>query len=295
MKYGCQSMVDKITDVMIKRPQEAFKNQEHLNKYSEANIYYGIPDYEKCLEEFEVFEKILRDNMNVHYLPEDEITSLDSIFAHDSLKITKKGAIYFNMTKDVRKNEAEAAEAFLKTLGIPTLGYIKAPGRMEGGDVLWLEDNRVAIGLSYRTNAEGIRQFTELTKDFIDEVITVPMPHAIGDTEVLHLMSVISPVDKDLAVVYSRYMPVFFREMLIEQGVELLEVDDDEYNYLGCNVLAIAPREVIVIEGVPKIQKKLEDAGCKVYTYPGDEISIKETGGGVCFTAPLTRVKEESK
>jgi arginine deiminase len=292
MNYGCQSMVDKITDVMIKRPQEAFKNQEFINENYEACKYYGIPDLEKCIKEYEVFENVLKENIeNIWYLPEDDITNLDSIYAHDSLKITKKGAIYFNMTKDVRKNESTAAEKYLTSIGVPTLGYITEPGRMEGGDVLWLDDKTVAIGLGYRTNEEGIRQFTELTKDFIDEVITVPLPHAVGDGEVLHLMSLISPVADDLAVVYSRYMPIFFRNMLIERGIELLEVDDDEYDYLGCNVLALAPKVCVLIDGIPKIQKKLEDAGCKVYTYPGEEVSIKGTGGVTCFTCPISRVK----
>ncbi len=292
MNYGCQSMVDKITDIMIKRPIDAYKNQDFINENYEACKYYGIPDMEKCVKEYEVFEKILKDNIeNVWYLPKDEITNLDSIYAHDSLKITKKGAIYFNMTKDVRKNEAKAAEEYLKSIGVPTLGYIKEPGRMEGGDVLWLDDKTVAIGLGYRTNEEGIRQFTELTKDFINEVITVPLPHAVGDGEVLHLMSLISPIDENLAVVYSKYMPVFFREMLLEKGIELLEVDDDEYEYLGCNVLTLSPRVCVLIEGIPKIQKKLEDAGCQVYTYPGEEISIKGTGGATCFTCPINRIK----
>lgn len=292
MNYGCQSMVDKITDIMIKRPQEAYKNQEFINENYEACKYYGIPDMEKSIEEYEVFENILKENVeNVWYLPKDEITNLDSIYAHDSLKITKKGAIYFNMTKDVRKNESKAAEDYLKSIGVPTLGYITEPGRMEGGDVLWIDDKTVAIGLGYRTNEEGIRQFTELTKDFIDEVITVPLPHAVGDGEVLHLMSLISPISDKLAVVYSRYMPIFFREMLLERGIELLEVDDDEYDYLGCNVLTLEPNVCVLIEGIPKIQKKLEDAGCKVFTYPGKEISIKGTGGATCFTCPITRIK----
>ncbi len=290
MKYGCQSMVGKVDAVLIKHPKQAFISQDNLNNTCEAFNYIGCPDYEKVLEEYKVFERILKENVpNVYYLPEDDHVGLDSIYAHDPLKITKKGAVYFPMGKELRSKEKYATEKYLESIGIPTLGHIEAPGKMEGGDIVWLDERTVAIGQGYRTNDEGIRQFKELTKDIIDEYIIVPMPHADGEDECLHLMSIISMVDDDLAVVYSKYMPVFFRELLLERGMELLEVDDEEYAYLGSNVLALAPRVCVVIEGVPKITKALEDAGCKVYTYPGKEVSFRGTGGPTCLTSPLTR------
>lgn len=289
--YGCQSMVNKIQSVLIKRPSEAFISQENLNNSYEKFRYFGCPDYEKSITEYRNFENIITENIeNVYYLPKDDRTGLDSIYTHDPLKITQKGAIYFPMGKVLRSKEYEATEEILKSLGIPTLGYIKSPGKMEGGDVVWLDEKTVAIGRGYRTNDEGIRQFKELVKDFVDDFIIVPMPHGDGEDACLHLMSIISMVAEDLAVVYSKYMPVFFRELLIARGIKLIEVSDKEYDYLGSNVLALAPRVCIILDGNPEIKQKLLNEGCTVYTYEGHEMSYKGTGGPTCLTCPILRI-----
>ena len=291
MNYGCQSMVGKIQSILLKRPQQAFISQENLNQSWEKFHYFGCPDYQKTLEEYAAFEKIIRDNVeNVYFLPEDDRTGLDSIYTHDPLKITKKGAIYFPMGKELRSREYLATQQYLESLGIPTLGVIQSPGKMEGGDVLWIDEKTVAIGLGYRTNTEGIRQFKELTKDIVDEYIIVPMPHGDGQDCCLHLMSIISFVDTDKAVVYSKYMPVFFREYLLNKGIQLIECGDQEYDYLGSNLLALAPGKCVMIQGCPEIQKKVEDAGVTVYTYTGHEMSYRGTGGPTCLTCPLTRL-----
>ncbi|MEA4987956.1 MAG: arginine deiminase family protein [Anaerovorax sp.] len=291
MKYGCQSMVGKIESILLKHPKQAFISQDNLDKTWEEFKYFGCPDYQKVLEEYEVFEKIVKENVeNVYYLPQDDRTGLDSIYTHDPLKVTKKGAIYFPMGKVLRSKEYMATREFLESIGIPTLGVIEAPGKMEGGDVLWIDEKTVAIGRGYRTNDEGIRQFKELTKDIIDEYIIVPMPHGDGEDCCLHLMSIISFVDTDKAVVYSKYMPVFFREWLLARGIQLIECNDKEYDYLGSNLLALEPGRCILIKGCPEIQKKLEDAGVIIATYEGKEMSYRGTGGPTCLTCPLTRL-----
>ena len=213
MNFGCQSMTGKIESILLKKPEQAFISQEHLEKTWEEFKYFGCPDYNKVLEEYAVFEKYIKENVpNVYYLPEDDRTGLDSIYTHDPLKITCKGAIYFPMGKALRSPERLATRAYLWSIGVPTLGEINPPGKMEGGDVLWIDEKTVAIGRGYRTNDEGIRQFKELTKDCgIEEYIIVPMPHGGGVDECLHLMSIISFVDTKKAVVYSKFMPVFFR------------------------------------------------------------------------------------
>lgn len=290
MNYGCQSMVGKIDSILIKKPEAAFISQENLDKTWEEFKYFGCPDYEKVLEEYAVFEKFITENVpNVYYLPEDDRTGLDSIYTHDSLKITKAGAIYFPMGKELRNKERFAAREFLEAHGVPTLGEITAPGKMEGGDVLWIDEKTVAIGRGYRTNDEGIRQFKEMTKDVVEEYIVIPMPHGDGEDCCLHLMSIISFVDTDKAVVYSKYMPVFFREYLIGRGIQLIECNDEEYDYLGSNVLALEPGKVITIDGNPDIVKKMRDAGVEVLTYEGKELSYRGTGGPTCLTCPVCR------
>jgi len=291
MKYGCQSMVGKIESILLKHPSNAFISQENLDRTWEEFKYFGCPDYQKVLQEYQVFETIIKKNVeNVYYLPQDVRTGLDSIYTHDPLKITKKGAIYFPMGKVLRSKEYMATKEYLESIGIPTLGVIEAPGKMEGGDVLWIDEKTVAIGRGYRTNDEGIRQFKELTNDIIDEYIIVPMPHGDGEDCCLHLMSIISFVDTDKAVVYSKYMPVFFREWLLEKGIQLIECNDEEYDYLGSNLLALEPGKCILIAGCPDIQKKLGDAGVNVETYEGKEMSYRGTGGPTCLTCPMTRL-----
>lgn len=290
MKYGCQSMIGKIGAVLIKRPEAAFVSQKNLEATWEEYKFFGCPDYETVLEEYDEFESFLKKHIEqIHYLPYDARTGLDSIYTHDPLKITKNGAIYFPMGKKVRGQEFLATKAYLESIGIPTLGEIKAPGKMEGGDVLWIDEKTVAIGRGYRTNEEGIRQFKELTKDVIEEYIIVPMPHGEGEDCCLHLMSLISFVDTDKAVVYSKYMPVFFREYLMDRGFQLIECSDKEYDYLGSNLLALEPGKCILIKGCEEIKEKLEQVGVTIYTYEGAELSYRGTGGPTCLTCPLVR------
>ena len=290
MKYGAQSMVKPIGGVLIKSPADAFRNQRYLDENYKAYGFFEAPDIEKVFEEFEAFEEILKQNVpEIYYLPFDENAGMDSIYTHDTVKITKKGAVYFPMGKKLRRGEPAATRAFLESIGVPTLGAIEGEGKMEGGDVVWLSERAVAIGRGYRTNDEGIRQFREIAGDLIDEVIAVPLPHGEGQEACLHLMSIISMVDDDLAVVYSKYMPVFFREYLIDCGIELIETDDAEFDYLGSNVLALGNRKCVILDGNAGVMQALEKAGAEVFSYPGRNLSYFGTGGPTCLTCPIVR------
>ena len=194
------------------------------------------------------------------------------------------------MGKRLRREEPAAQKAELRRLGIPIVGEIIEPGSLEGGDVVWLDDRTIAVGRGYRTNEEGILQLRALLADSIDELIVVPLPHWRGAGDVLHLMSLISPVDRDLAVVYSPLLPVPFRETLIESGYRLVEVPDEEFDTMGTNVLALGPRECVMIGGNPQTRAALEAAGARVTEYAGHEISVKGAGGPTCLTRPLIRL-----
>ena len=197
--------------------------------------------------------------------------------------------IICNMGKDGRKNEPLAEQKAFEAHGISVLGVINAPGTIEGGDVAWLDEKTLAVGHTYRTNEEGIKQITALLAPLGVEVITVPMPHYRGPSDVFHLMSVLSPVDSNLAVVYSPLIPIVFRNELIKRGYALVEVPEAEFDSMGCNVLALAPRVCLMVKGNPITKERLEKAGCKVIEYEGAEISVKGGGGPTCLTRPVER------
>jgi N-dimethylarginine dimethylaminohydrolase len=155
--------------------------------------------------------------------------------------------------------------------------------------VVWIDEKTLAVARGYRTNDEGIRQLTVLLGDSVDEVLVVPLPHWRGPEDVFHLMSMISPLDENLALVYSPLMPVPFREYLISRGMTLLEVPDSEFETMACNVLAVAPRKGLMLAGNPRTRDLLERAGVDIHTYEGEEISVKGAGGPTCLTRPLVR------
>ena len=285
-------MVNSLKRVLIKHPKDAYINQNKLNKESNKLNYLNIPNFKKACSDYDSFINILKGfNCEIHYLPTDEEASIDSIYTHDPCLISNKGAIFSRMGKKDRSAEPALMENYLNSIGIPTLGAIKHPGILEGGDIVWIKDRVIAVGEGYRSNSEGINQLKNILGDLIDEIITVPLPHWTGKKDCLHLMSNLSPIDSNLFLVYSRLLPVSFRKFLISEGISLIEVPDSEYLSMGCNVLALAPKKVIMIEGNPITKKRLIKNGVEVFTYDGSEISLKGSGGPTCLTRPFLRAK----
>jgi len=283
-------MVDPIRRVLMKHPREAYQNQNSLNDKSPQLNYYGVPSYNKALADYESFTELLTSfGAEVYFLPIDDSTSLDSVYTHDPCVISNGGIILCNMGKEARLSEPDAVKDYFESIDIPILGQIEAPGTLEGGDIVWLNERIAAVGEGYRSNAEGIRQFKALLGNLVDEVISVPLPHWAGPGDCLHLMSNISPIDHDLYLVYSRLLPVPFRKYLLHRQIQLIEVPDKEYDSMGCNVLALAPRKVIMIEGNPITRQLLEREGVEIHTYDGSEISLKGAGGPTCLTRPFLR------
>jgi N-dimethylarginine dimethylaminohydrolase len=289
-KFGCQDMTSTIRKVLIKDPKSAYKNQFNIDaQYNDLN-YFGKPDFEISLKDYDLFESILRKNgIEIHYLPSDDITSLDSIYTHDPCLVSNSGVILCSMGKDLRKKEPEMISNYFESLGIPIIGRISSPGKLEGGDIVWIDNRTVAVGVGYRSNLEGILQLKQILSDDIDEIIPVHLPHWTGPADCLHLMSNVSPIDENLFLVYSKLLPVSFREYLLGRKIKLVEVPDEEYESMGCNVLAIAPKKVIMIEGNSITKKLLEDEGVEIFTYSGLEISNKGAGGPTCLTRPFLR------
>lgn len=290
MEYTCHSEYKKLETVFIKTAEDAFIGEEKLKKEWNVLNYSSKPDLTRAMEEYKVFKSLLAKEVpNIIRFPRSETITIDSIYCRDASISTDFGMILCNMGKQSRIPEPMAQRMAFQTNNIEILGAITSPGTLEGGDVAWLNEKTLAVGLTYRTNVEGIRQLKNLLSPKGVEVIVVDLPHYKGVADVFHLMSIFSPVDKNLAVVYSPLMPIRFRNLLLEMGYELVEVPEKEFESMGCNVLAIEPRICIMVQGNPITQKALEKAGCQVYTYKGLEISIKGGGGPTCLTRPLKR------
>ncbi len=288
--FACQSMVAPIRRLLLAHPRDVFRSQEHVDRRWSEQGFLERPDYAEAIREYDAFAALLaRHVAEIVHLRGDTRTGLDAIYVHDPVLVTDRGAILLRMGKAAREREPAAIESFLPSIGVPVVGAIAAPGCIEGGDVLWLAPRTLAVGQGYRTNAEGIRQLRALLGDAVDEVEVVPLPHWRGPASCLHLMSFISLIDRDLALVYSPLMPVPFRESLLARGFRLVEVPDGEFDTLGCNVLAVAPRVCVMVEGNPRTKALLEEAGAQVCSFKGLEICVKGEGGPTCLTRPLLR------
>lgn len=290
MNKTCHSEYGKILNIFIKPVQDAFIDQKQIDSEWESLNYLGAPEFEKATQEYEKFQEHLKNTeAEILQLSKSDQVGMDSMYCRDAAIATDHGMIICTMGKEARKSEPEQERLAFEKNGIPILGEIVAPGTVEGGDVAWLDQDTLAVGHTYRTNMEGINQLRALLEPEGVNVIATSLPHYKGKSDVFHLMSILSPVDHNLAVVYSPLMPIAFRELLIELGFELVEVPEEEFDSMGCNVLALSPRKCLMVKGNPVTKSRLEAAGCEVIEYDGNEISVKGGGGPTCLTRPIWR------
>ncbi len=287
---GGHSDVGKLRRVAVKHARDAFCDAAAVERQWRKLRYLARPDVTAATAEYERFLALLEaSGVETLRFPPDDTVGLDSLYARDVSIVCDRGVILCNMGKPERRTEPAAQEAAFRAAGIPIRGRITGAGTVEGGDTCWIDGRTLAVGRGYRTNEAGIEQLRDLVRDCVDEVVVVPLPHWRGPEDVFHLMSIVSPIDLDLFLVYAPLLPVPFQEALTARGIALVEVPDAEFATLGCNVLAVAPREVLMVEGNPETRARLERAGVTVREFAGREICLKGGGGPTCLTRPLTR------
>jgi N-dimethylarginine dimethylaminohydrolase len=283
--YGSQSMVAPLRRVLVRRPDAAFAVDNPA-----AWHYTARPDLAAAQAEHDALVATLRQfGAEVIYQGEAQPDRADAIFVHDPAIVTDAGAIILRMGKDLRAGEPDAMAETFAGLDVPILARLTGDARAEGGDLLWLDHDTLAAGIGFRTNAEGARQLAAALAPLGAQVLPVELPYYTGPEACLHLMSIISLLADDLAVVYPPLMSVPFYQELVRRGVRMVEVPEAEFLTMGTNVLALAPGECLMLEGNPVTQERLARAGCEVRTYRGDEISHKAEGGATCLTRPILR------
>lgn len=291
MKSTAHSEYLHLQAVYLKTAQDAFVSNELLDRQYKPLNYLSKPDFKLAVKEYRAFEQLFEEHhVSIRRFSHDDSVMIDSLYCRDASIMTDFGVILCNMGKAGRMHEPSAQKKQFLRDGLPIFGEIRAPGTLEGGDVAWLDRSTLAVGHTYRTNAAGIDQLKSLLEPNGIEVIVVDLPHYKGPSDVFHLMSILSPVDQDLAVVYSPLMPIKFRNQLLARGFDLVEVPEEEFESMGCNVLALAPRVCIMVEGNEQTKNKLLNKGCKVFSYKGEHISVLGGGGPTCLTRPLLRL-----
>jgi len=241
-------------------------------------------------QDHDAFVAILRQaGAEVIYHDEFQPDRADAIFVYDPAIVTDRGAVILKMGKGLRRGEEAVISRRLEELGVPVHYTLHGEAWAEGGDLLWVDHDTLAVGQGFRTNAEGLRQLKGALERLGVRIIPVQLPYHTGPEGCLHLMSLISLVDHEVAVVYLPLMPVPFWRYLEDRGFRLVEVPDEEFETMGPNVLALAPGKCLMLEGNSITRQRLEEAGCQVLTYKGYEISLKAEGGPTCLTRPILR------
>lgn len=275
--------------VALRGPAEAFVDADRIAGQWRGLRFHGAPRLDEAVREHANFTAILaRSGAEVHMLPGGADLTLDAIYVRDALIAAPGGLIICHMGRETRRPEARANAAALEQLGFAVLGAIAPPGTLEGGDLIWIDANAAAVGLGPRTNEEGIRQLHTLLGAAVD-LETVPLTTPRHPDDVFHLMSIISPLDRDLALIRKPLIAPGFLDWLAGHGIEFVAVASDEFPAMACNVLALGPRHVVMLDGLPCTRARLEAAGCRVEVYKGDEINRKGDGGPTCLARPLIR------
>jgi len=282
-RYGAQSMTATLVEALVKRPGAAFGRAFDSPEHG----YLHPVDLDLAVREHDAYvDALVRLGVIVHELGV-ETDDPDLVYQFDPLLVSDRGAIPLRPGKPNRLGEPALVEAWMDERLIPTAGRIGAPGTLEGGDTFWLRPDLLCIGRTLRTNDAGARQLAEIVGG---DVRIFDVPYWRGPEELIHLLSVISPVADDLAVVYLPLLPVGLWELLGDLGVRTVVVPDEEFPSLGCNVLAVRPGVVVGAEGNPVTRRALEAAGCEVHTYPATEIGINGSGGPTCLSRPILRL-----
>jgi dimethylargininase len=279
-RFGVRSMSAPLRRVLLRRPSVTGDF---------AAAAWRAPDAGLLAHQHEAFGQLLTDlGCEVEVSPAAD-GLVDATYVRDPGLVTGAGAVLFQMAKPARVAEPALLGAALSAAGVPVMARLAGAARADGGDFIWLDERTMLAGRSYRTNAEGLRQLAQILAAEGASLESVDLPHDRGPGHVLHLMSLISPVADDLAVVYPPLAPVALMQTLAERGIRVVPVTAGEYETMGCNVLAVEPRRVVMLNGNPQTRAALESAGCEVHGYDGSEISLKGDGGPTCLTAPIWR------
>lgn len=280
--FGGQTLVAPLRRVLVRAP-----DRTAIARWREFG-WLAEPDPAIAAEQHEALCELLRAaGAEVVYAGSDVSEDPDAVYVFDPVIVSDRGALLLRPGKEGRRGEPSAMAEDLRALGVPVAFEMGEPATAEGGDTMWLDRRTLLVGRSYRTNDAGIRALRKALPGV--EVLAFDLPRLRGPDACLHLLSLLSPLDDDLVVAYPPLMPIRLLELFAERGIAVVEVPEEEFDSLGPNVLALAPRVAVALEGNPETRRRMESAGVDVSVFEGSEIAHKGEGGPTCLTRPLLR------
>jgi dimethylargininase len=279
--FGSASMIGTLERVLVRPPLA--EDAAHWREYG----WRAAPDLAAAAAEHEAFCAVLEEARAEVVVSRHDPGNPDAIYVYDPVLVGRDGAVLLRPGKLGRRGEPAAIVPALEAAGVPVIHELEGPALAEGGDTLWLDERTLLVGVGYRTNEDAVQALEAAFPGV--EVIVFDLPHWNGEGEVMHLMSLISPLDHDLALVYPRLAPVRLLRLLADRGIRVVEVPDDEFASQGANVLALGPLRALALAGNNQTRRRMERAGVDVVVCRGNEISAKGDGGPTCLTRPLLR------
>ena len=277
-------MVSQLSRVLVRTPTT-------VGRFVEEG-FWRMPDTTELLKEHEKFTNLLESLGCQVDVASPVVGLVDAVYMHDPMIMTPHGAILLHMAKPVRSPEPAELRKDLERIGVPILGQLTEPAFADGGDKVWLDAKTLLIGHGYRTNQAGIDQIRALLTQHGVDVFSFDLPHYEGPGAVLHLMSVLSPIAHNKAVVYEPLAPVRLLQFLESRGISWFTVSEKEMLTQGANILTIRPNVVVLAAGNPEIEGKLREGGVEVHVFAGNNVAVKGDGGPTCLTAPLLRITQ---
>jgi dimethylargininase len=262
---------DRLSRVVVCTPGDEYCQVSDPQKH---NIIEPA-DPERAIQQHDTLKRCLRDfGAEVIDIPE-LLDHPNSVFTRDTALCTPHGYIKLRLGLDTRQGEEEWMGQLLDSLGEPFVGSIKAPGTVEGGDVV-LAGSVAFVGRSVRTNEEGAEQLGGMLRAMDYEVRVIPLPDSI-----LHLDKVLMFVGPDRAI--------YCRNLLAEDS--LREFDIVEIRYGGsttANIICLGENEVVVEQSNQEVIKQLKARDLLVYDLDLSEF-VKGSGGPNCLIMPVER------
>ncbi|MCC5971617.1 MAG: amidinotransferase [Pararhodobacter sp.] len=288
MSFGAEDRSKPLTRVIMRAPGPA------MAAANPADWHYG-PGFDpvRAGEQHAELARIVADSgVQIHWLPSDDDGLSDAVFVQDPSFVTRHGAVVLNMGKPLRRREAALHAAFYESLGVPVIGQLSGDATVESGDCFWLDPQTLAIGRGARTNQAGIDAVREILRPHGQSIMAFDLPYWTGPAACLHLMSLVSPLGPDIALIHAPLLPYALWSAMTARGWTLLHAPEDEFmasNGLSLNVLALAPRDLVMVDGFPKTRALMEESGCRVQVFEGDALCIACEGGPTCLTRPVLR------